>query len=177
MSLWKYIDAGIPADELLKKYKAENILFLTCMQSVWQTHIDASISSTVNVPQEFTVEDTEQLYLYAYDKGLKGVTIYRDGCKRGGVLVTEEPKKKRLAAGEGLARGQIVQVTDEVIGKKRKLVTGCGTLHCIALFDPYTGALLETYLSKGSTGGCNNFMGSVTMSGSFVSATGRQLAL
>jgi ribonucleoside-diphosphate reductase alpha chain len=128
------------------------------MQSVWQTHIDASISSTVNVPQEFTVEDTEQLYLYAYDKGLKGVTIYRDGCKRGGVLVTEEPKKKRLAAGEGLARGQIVQVTDEVIGKKRKLVTGCGTLHCIALFDPYTGALLETYLSKGSTGGCNNFM-------------------
>jgi len=128
------------------------------MQSVWQTHIDASISSTVNVPQSFTVEQTEQLYLYAHEKGLKGVTIYRDGCRRGGVLTTEEPKKKRLAAGEGLARGQIVQVTDEVIGKKRKLVTGCGTLHCIALFDPYTGALLETYLSKGSTGGCNNFM-------------------
>jgi len=37
-------------------------------------------------------------------------------------------------------------------------VTGCGSLHCIALFDPNTGALLETYLSKGSTGGCNNFM-------------------
>src|SRR5699024_11316105 len=36
--------------------------------------------------------------------------------------------------------------------------TGCGSLHCIALFDPHTGALLETYLSKGSTGGCNNFM-------------------
>ena len=33
-----------------------------------------------------------------------------------------------------------------------------GSLHCIALFDPHTGALLETYLSKGSTGGCNNFM-------------------
>ena len=37
-------------------------------------------------------------------------------------------------------------------------ITGCGSLHCIALFDPHTGALLETYLSKGSTGGCNNFM-------------------
>ena len=37
-------------------------------------------------------------------------------------------------------------------------MTGCGSLHCIALFDPHTGALLETYLSKGSTGGCNNFM-------------------
>ena len=37
-------------------------------------------------------------------------------------------------------------------------MTGCGSLHCIALFDPHTGALLEVYLSKGSTGGCNNFM-------------------
>lgn len=36
--------------------------------------------------------------------------------------------------------------------------TGCGTLHCEAFFDPDTGDLLETYLSKGSTGGCNNFM-------------------
>ena len=53
---------------------------------------------------------------------------------------------------------EIILVNDDVIGKKRKLVTGCGSLHCIALFDPYTGALLETYLSKGSTGGCNNFM-------------------
>ena len=31
-------------------------------------------------------------------------------------------------------------------------------MHCMAFFDPETGALLETYLSKGSTGGCNNFM-------------------
>ena len=130
------------------------------MQAVWQTHIDASISSTVNVPNQFTVEETENLYLYAYEKGLKGVTLFRDGCKRVGVLNAEsqEEKKHSPVAGEGLARGEIVEINDDVIGKKRKLVTGCGSLHCIALFDPYTGALLETYLSKGSTGGCNNFM-------------------
>lgn len=128
------------------------------MQSIWQMHIDASISSTVNVPETFTVEDTEQLYMLAYEKGLKGITIFRDGCKRAGVLSTTAEEKKVPVAGEGLARGEIVQVTDEVIGEKRKLVTGCGTLHCIGLFDPYTGALLEAYLSKGSTGGCNNFM-------------------
>ena len=39
------------------------------MQSVWQEHIDASISSTVNVPNSFTVEETERLYLYAYERG------------------------------------------------------------------------------------------------------------
>lgn len=128
------------------------------MQSVWQRHIDASISSTVNVPNRFTVEETENLYLYAYEKGLKGITIFRDGCRRLGVLSTEETKKSGPVAGDGLKRGEIVLVTDDVLGKKRKLITGCGSLHCIALFDPHTGALLETYLSKGSTGGCNNFM-------------------
>ncbi len=129
------------------------------MQSIWQTHIDASISSTVNVPKQFTVEETESLYQYAYDKGLKGITIFRDGCQRAGILSTDVPEEpKGAVAGEGLERGEIILVNDDVIGKKRKLITGCGSLHCIALFDPYTGALLETYLSKGSTGGCNNFM-------------------
>lgn len=130
------------------------------MQSIWQTHIDASISSTVNVPEQFTVEETEDLYMYAYEKGLKGITIFRDGCKRAGVLTTTPSghDEKLPVAGEGLERGEIVQVCDNVIGKKRKLMTGCGSLHCIALFDPYSGALVEAYLSKGSTGGCNNFM-------------------
>lgn len=126
------------------------------MQSTWQNHIDASISSTVNVPNRFTVEETESLYLYAYERGLKGVTIYRDGCRRTGILSTDDTKV--ATAGDGLGRGEIILVTDDVLGKKRKLMTGCGSLHCIALFDPHTGALLEVYLSKGSTGGCNNFM-------------------
>lgn len=130
------------------------------MQSIWQEHIDASISSTVNVPNSFTVEETEKLYLYAHEKGLKGITIYRDGCARTGILAVEDNRKESdtKTAGDGLKRGEILLVSDDVIGKKRKLMTGCGSLHCIALFDTHNGALLETYLSKGSTGGCNNFM-------------------
>lgn len=128
------------------------------MQAVWQQHIDASISSTVNVPNSFTVEDTENLYLLAYEKGCKGLTLFRDGCKLAGILTTHVDKKSVPIAGAGLDRGEIVSIDDNVIGKKRKLVTGCGSLHCLAFFDPETGALLETYLSKGSTGGCNNFM-------------------
>jgi len=56
------------------------------MQSAWQQNIDSSISSTVNVPKEFTVEDTFDLYMMAWRYGLKGVTIFRDGCKRAGIL-------------------------------------------------------------------------------------------
>lgn len=128
------------------------------MQSAWQKHIDASISSTVNVPNSFTIEDTEQLYLLAYESGCKGLTIFRDGCKRAGILTTHVDEHAVPIAGEGLGRGEIVLIDDNVIGKKRKLITGCGSLHCMAFFDPQTGAMLETYLSKGSTGGCNNFM-------------------
>lgn len=58
------------------------------MQSIWQSHIDASISSTVNVPNDFTIEQVESLYMSAWESGLKGVTIFRDGCKRSGILTT-----------------------------------------------------------------------------------------
>lgn len=134
------------------------------MQAIWQKHIDASISSTVNVPNSFTVKDTEDLYLYAWEKGLKGVTIFRDGCKRTGILTTDNKKKETKENNSDsnvpitLQRGMIIKADDNCIGKKRTLQTGCGTLHCEAFFDPDTGDLLETYLSKGSTGGCNNFM-------------------
>ena len=66
------------------------------VQSTWQQFIDASISSTVNVPKEFTVEEVEDLYMYAWEMGLKGVTIYRDGCARSGILITENSKKNRI---------------------------------------------------------------------------------
>lgn len=127
------------------------------MQAIWQKHIDASISSTVNVPNDFSVEDVEKLYLEAWKNKLKGITIYRDGCKRSGVLTTENSTNKNKTAAQ-LKRGDIIQVNDDVIGKKRKLITGCGSLHCTAFFDPVTGELQETYLSKGSAGGCEKFM-------------------
>lgn len=135
------------------------------MQAIWQDHIDASISSTVNLPNSTTIEDVEQLYIYAWEKKLKGITIFRDGCKRTAILTTDETKKEDVALTEKhiysydeLPRGLVIQANDDVIGKKRKLITGCGSLHCTAFFDPVTGQLMETYLSKGSTGGCNNFM-------------------
>ncbi len=62
------------------------------VQATWQQYIDASISSTVNVPNEFTVEEVEELYIYAWEKGIKGITIYRDGCARSGILITNKKK-------------------------------------------------------------------------------------
>ena len=166
---WEYLEShGYGEDESkLPKYfiTSQEIPYRNRidMQAVWQSHIDASISSTVNLPNSATVEDVKDLYCYAWKQGLKGITIFRDGCKRLGILTTDDSSNedgaKELPIEKSmLKRGDIICADDDVVGKKRKLTTGCGSLHCTAFFDPITGDLLETYLSKGSTGGCNNFM-------------------
>lgn len=62
------------------------------VQAVLQKYIDASISSTINLPKEATEEDVYNIYINAWKEGLKGVTVYRSGCKREGVLV-QKPKE------------------------------------------------------------------------------------
>ena len=131
------------------------------MQAIWQKHIDASISSTINLPNSATIDDVEDIYMTAWKKGLKGVTIYRDGCARAGILTTETKTVEDATTGNeytinNLPRGVIIKADDNCLGKKRTLQTGCGTLHIEAFFDPDTGQLLETYFSRGSKGGCVN---------------------
>lgn len=131
------------------------------MQSVWQKHIDASISSTVNLPNEATVDDVKDLYMYAWEKHLKGITVYRAGCKRAGILNADTKKDdepKLETSSTILPRGSIIEPSNDLIGKKRKIQTGCGSLHVLAFFDPIDGNLQEVYFNKGSTGGCANFM-------------------
>ncbi len=120
------------------------------MQSIWQKHIDASISSTINLPNSATVEDVERLYIEAWKSGLKGVTVYRAGCAREGILNADVDKKPETETPPNLP-------LKKNIGLERHLTTGCGSLHVCAFFDE-NGDLKNTYLSKGSSGGCNNFM-------------------
>nr|DAH21696.1 MAG TPA: ribonucleoside-diphosphate reductase, adenosylcobalamin-dependent [Caudoviricetes sp.] len=129
------------------------------MQAAWQAGIDASISSTVNLPNEATIDDVKNIYMSAWKNGLKGITIYRSGCKREGVLVVEDNKNQaNFKTEEDIPRGAIMNCSDDLVGKKRKLITGCGSLHVLAFFDSDDGSLQEVYFNRGSTGGCSNFM-------------------
>lgn len=56
------------------------------VQATLQEFIDASISSTINLPESATIDDVETIYRLAWEEGLKGVTVYRSGCKRGAIL-------------------------------------------------------------------------------------------
>ncbi|MDG1445623.1 MAG: adenosylcobalamin-dependent ribonucleoside-diphosphate reductase [Methylophilaceae bacterium] len=61
------------------------------IQAAAQKWIDSSISKTINVPTDYDFEDFKSIYLYAYDKGLKGCTTFRFNPEAfQGVLVTEK---------------------------------------------------------------------------------------
>ncbi|MAH43632.1 hypothetical protein CL614_08005 [archaeon] len=62
------------------------------IQSKLQRHIDHAISSTINLPADTKPEIVSKIYIEAWKKGLKGVTVYVDGS-RSGVLITNKEKK------------------------------------------------------------------------------------
>ncbi len=68
--------------------------FRVRMQGVIQKYIDSSISSTVNLPENVSVDTVADIYLTAYKAGLKGITVYREGS-RDGILQTEAFAKKQ----------------------------------------------------------------------------------
>lgn len=149
------------------------------MQEAWQLGIDASISSTVNLPKSATVEDVANIYMEAWRHGLKGITVYRSGCMREGVLVVEDKHDDVPVAettNDTLPRGAIMNCGNDLIGKKRKLTTGCGSLHVLAYFDPEDGSLQEVYFNKGSTGGCANFMTGLSRTVSLLCRAGVDIA-
>ena len=122
------------------------------MQGVWQKHIDASISSTINLPNEATVEEVEELYMEAWKEGLKGLTIYRDGCARQGVLTTKDEKEDEEK--ELLKRGQWKSLAEDTYYVKRNLIIGCGKLKLFIGWSPSENTIQDVYITKSGSGGC-----------------------
>lgn len=64
------------------------------MQSYMQDYVDNAISSTINLKEDATVEDIFKLYMYAWGAHCKGITIFRDNCKRINILGTDHGVKR-----------------------------------------------------------------------------------
>lgn len=147
---------GISDDEGLPKYVVTssniNPKDRINMQSIWQMYVDASISSTINLPNKTTPEEVEKIYMEAWKAGLKGVTVFRDGCRRVGILTTNPETTTDTSA--DIPRGIILDVSDDLISAKRTIRTGCGKLYMHLDFDEVTGEPMETFVECGSGGGC-----------------------
>lgn len=131
------------------------------MLAIISKYTDMSVSKTINVPTEASFDEVKDIYIQCWKKGIKGCTIFRPNAIRQGILLTENKKddeSKPESTSLTLPRGSIIEASNDLIGKKRKIQTGCGSLHVLAFFDPIDGNLQEVYFNKGSTGGCANFM-------------------
>ena len=102
------------------------------MQGTLQKWIDNSISSTINLPKEATVEDVYNIYVEAWKHGLKGVTIYRAGCNREGILAVKKPETMSTAS----APKRPVSLPCDIHKVK---VKGENFIVCVGLYDskPY----------------------------------------
>lgn len=121
------------------------------MQAEVQKHVDNAVSKTINLPGTATLEDIKKCYRMAYDLGLKGITVFRDGCKEGTVTIgkKEDPSGRKV-----LRRGEILPRPRSAHGMTHRLDTGCGKLYLTVNYQPDSGEILETFITTGSDGGC-----------------------
>ena len=130
---YHHLPLTLTDDEIREKFpwviESHDIPFMdrVAMQAVMQKYVDNSISSTVNLKNDATPEDIYDIYLAAWESGCKGITVFRDGCRRGNILGVAA-KEEEKADGPKPAEGQ--PVCPECGGKNIR-VEG----HCAACSD------------------------------------------
>jgi len=116
------------------------------MQAAIQKHIDTAISSTVNLPQDISIEDVEKIYFLAWKLGCKGITIYREGSREGILETKNVDKKTDQKTMTEFERPKVL------LGRTLKLKLPQGSLYVTANTDEI-GTLKEVFVTLGKLGG------------------------
>jgi len=118
------------------------------MQAVFQKHVHASISKTINMPEEATRDDMAAAVMMAWKNGIKGMTIYRTGSRNEVVLALSEKEPEEPAEPGMQERCR----PKELIGKTYLCQSGCCRLYVtVNLFE---GAPWEVFIRTVGSGGC-----------------------
>ncbi|UCF34968.1 MAG: vitamin B12-dependent ribonucleotide reductase [Phycisphaerales bacterium] len=136
------------------------------MQAAFQTHCDASISKTINFPNDAPVGAIEEIYQLAYDLRCKGVTVYRDGCRdhqpmalRDSKEVNEDGGKSKPQEGPqpavppALHPAVLPEITS---GIRIRQLTPFGNMHINITVDPKSERELEVFAQLGKGGDLAN---------------------
>lgn len=108
------------------------------MQAELQKYCSTAISSTVNLPKETTKSEISDLYKYAYERGLKGITIYRDGSKANQPVSFKKETNGKFKRPSRLNSGTF------------KIETGTGKIYVTVTDDD--GKPVEVFLNLGKSG-------------------------
>lgn len=122
------------------------------LQAIVQKYTTHSISSTINLPSDVSVEKVGEIYLESWKMGLKGITVYRDGS-RTGVLIADDDKQKKESSAQ-LKRPKTLEA--EVVrfmNKNEKWIAVVGILNNKP-YEIFTGKAedafsLPNYVTKG----------------------------
>ena len=125
------------------------------MMAAVQPFISGSMSKTVNLPTEATVEEIQQTYMESWKLGLKCIAIYRDGCKRSQPLSTSLDKddKKSAVSADVEYRAMRRKLPDERKAVTHKFdIAGHEGYLTVGLYEDGTpGELFVTMAKEGST--------------------------
>ncbi len=132
------------------------------LQAAMQKWVDNSISSTVNLRHDATPQDIREIYLAAWKRNCKGITIFRDGCKRGNILGVSKGEKQDAAKGIEY---------DSLVPQKRDDITrldGCTLLRHTSCVDKMyitinktpDGQIFEVFTN--ASGGCSSNIATIT---------------
>ena len=133
--------------------------FRVKMQGEVQKYIDSSISSTVNLSEETTEETVADIYMKAYESGLKGITVYREGSREGILVSDDKDKKTKLSNSSKTLKNNLELELEktprlrptQTAGVTRRIRTGEGTLY-ITINEDENG-LCEVFTTIGKAGG------------------------
>ena len=127
------------------------------MQAAWQKHVTNSVSKTINLPNDATVDEVREAYELAWKTGCKAVTVYRDGSKSMQVLETgsEATREEEISATNGsLIRAPRTRPIS-VRGVTDLVRTGHGNMYVNITFDN-DNKPFEVFTTLGKAGGCDS---------------------
>lgn len=115
------------------------------MLAAFQTGVGASVSKTINLPHSATKEDISNLYLAAWENNCKGITVFRDGCKKGQVLSTStETTNSAPVAPKKVKLPYLLE------SRRVKIETPSGNMYVLVSF--FDGRPIEVFANLGRSG-------------------------
>lgn len=142
-------------------------------------HVDMSVSKTINIPTDYTFEQTKDVYIKAWQTGsIKGCTIFRPNDLRPGILIESKPEQSSTQeratttpteptapvpesalayeklSSDDLARGMIEDVPAGLTYRKYKVKSGCGAIYCFIGIDENERRIYDFFTNTDGVGGC-----------------------
>lgn len=126
------------------------------MLGVIARHIDMSVSKTINIPTEYSFEDTQSVYMRAHELGVKGCTIFRPNEIRQGIMITDDGQEKKDKPPVNTF-DVIAPVSRKTLGTTHGNTyckkCACGTLYITVNRDDY-GNVVEIFVNTDKGGVC-----------------------